>query len=297
MSISLTTIRYFVTAARYENFSRAANELYMAQSNLSKRIAELERTIGVQLFRRTGRQVRLTEAGRLLHQEWSAVLDRFDQSLRQAQALQQEQDNVLSMGILEGVHVSSLVPQRLEKFQNRNPDITLHMERCGMHRLWQEFDAGQLDMIVTSEVAGVVSPLPPSTVRHVTSTSRGAIAISTRDPLAEHGDLSLPMLRDKSFIAISQEVVPQGYRALQEVCRRAGVPVQHFANRSDLPGGGLRDIPRLGKQPFCLRPGYPAGTRGRPSLRRRHILAHESNLSHRPGGRGIPPVNAVDPSL
>ena len=223
MSITLSAIRYFVTAAKYENFSRAANELYTAQPNLSKRIAELERDIGVRLFQRVGKQVRLTEAGRLLHQEWGAALDRIDRSLARARALQQEQDNVLSLGILEGVHISPFMPQRLKEFQNRWPGVDLRLERCGMHRLWQDFDAGRLDMIVASEIGGMVPPiLPTSLVRHVMNTSRGVIAISARHPLAEHDNLSLPMLRDESFVAISQEEVPQGYRTLREVCRRAG---------------------------------------------------------------------------
>ena len=222
MSITLSAIRYFVTAAKYENFSRAANELYTAQPNLSKRIAELERDIGVRLFQRVGKQVRLTEAGRLLHQEWGTALDQIDQSLARARTLQQEQDNVLSLGVLEGVNISSLVPEHLHRFQNDHPDVILRMERCGMHRLWQEFEAGRLDMIVASEVSGMALAIPSSVVRRVLTRSRGAIAISTRHPLAEHDNLSLPMLRDESFIAISQEEVPQGYRTLREVCRRAG---------------------------------------------------------------------------
>ena len=222
MSISLNTIRYFVTAAKYENFSKAANELYTAQPNLSKRIAELERTIGVRLFRRTGKQVRLTEAGGLLHQEWAAALDRIDQSLRQAQAMQQERDNVLSLGVMEGVHISSLVPQRLREFQANHPNVTVRLERCGIHRLWQQFDTGRLDMIVTSEVSGLSPAIPLSVVRHVIDTNRGMIAINAQDPMAQHSAVTLSMLREASFIALSQEELPQNYLTLQEACRRAG---------------------------------------------------------------------------
>lgn len=222
MSISLNAIRYFVTAAKYENFSKAANELYTAQPNLSKRIAELERTIGVQLFRRTGKQVRLTEAGRLLHQEWAAALDKMDQSLRQARAMQREQDNVLSLGVLEGVNISSLVPRQLQAFQNDHPNVNLRLERCGMHRLWQEFDAGRLDMIVTSEVSGMAPSIPASIVRHVIGTNRGMIAINVRDPMAQRSAVTLSMLREESFIALSQEETPQGYLTLEEACRRVG---------------------------------------------------------------------------
>ena len=222
VSISLNAIRYFITAAKYENFSRAANELYTAQPNLSKRIAELERTIDVRLFRRTGRQVRLTEAGRHLYQEWAAALDKIDQSLRQAQSMQQEHDNVLSLGVLEGVNIPSLVPQQLQAFQTDHPDVILRLERCGMHRLWQEFDAGRLDMIVSSEVSGMGPPVPSSIVRHIIGTNRGMIAINVRAPMARHDTVTLSMLREESFIALSQEETPQGYLTLEEACRKVG---------------------------------------------------------------------------
>lgn len=219
MSISLSTIRYFVTAAKYENFSKAANELYTAQPNLSKRIAELEHTTGVRLFQRVGKQVRLTEAGRLLSKEWTDALNKIDQSLLEAKALQREQDNVLSLGVLEGVNIPSLVPRRLRAFRQEHPDILLRLERCGMHKLWQEFEAGRLDIIVTSEVSGMAPPLPASVVRHVTGVSRGVMAISVHDPIAHCDKVTLPMLRDENFIALS---TPQSHLTLQEVCRRAG---------------------------------------------------------------------------
>ncbi len=221
MNISLGAIRYFVTAAKYENFSKAANELYTAQPNLSKRIAELERATGVRLFQRIGKQVRLTEAGRLLQQEWAEALDKFDQSLAAARAMQLEQDNVLSLGVLEGVDISAFVP-RMQAFQSEHPNVILRLERCGMHRLWQEFDAGGLDMIVTSEASGTAPVTPPSVARYVAGTNRGMIAINVSDPMARHATVTLSMLREESFIALAQEATPQGYLALQEACRRAG---------------------------------------------------------------------------
>ena len=59
-------------------------------------------------------------------------------------------------------------------------------------------------------------------VRHVIDTSRGVIAINTQDPMAQRSAVTLSMLREASFIALSQEETPQGYLTLQEACRRAG---------------------------------------------------------------------------
>ena len=222
MNITLTTMRYFIEAARYENFSKAAIQLYTAQPNLSKKIAELERTIGVRLFQRTGKQVRLTAAGQYLYQEWSAALDQVDRSMRRARAMEQEQQDTLTLGILEGLTVGQDASEQLESLRERYPRVQLRLERCGIHRLWQRFEDRSLDMIVTSELGGTAPAVQSSIVRRVVSACRGVIAINVRNPMAEHSTVTLSMLRDESFIAISQEASPQGYRTIREACRRVG---------------------------------------------------------------------------
>ena len=64
--MELFQLRYFVAAGRKLNFSRAAESLYVSQPSLSQQIARLESELGTSLFHRTGRRVRLTQAGQAL---------------------------------------------------------------------------------------------------------------------------------------------------------------------------------------------------------------------------------------
>jgi DNA-binding transcriptional LysR family regulator len=71
-------LRYFVTVARERNFTRAAEKLHIAQPPLSRQIQQLEEEVGMVLFDRDSRPLRLTEAGRLLYEHAAQVLERFD---------------------------------------------------------------------------------------------------------------------------------------------------------------------------------------------------------------------------
>jgi DNA-binding transcriptional LysR family regulator len=60
MMINFQALRYFEMVARHEHFTKAANELFISQSTLSKAIDNLERDIGVKLFEKNGRNIQLT---------------------------------------------------------------------------------------------------------------------------------------------------------------------------------------------------------------------------------------------
>src|SRR4030042_3996210 len=60
-------LEVFYAVARHLNFSRAAEELYISQPAVSKHVKDLERDLGVDLFRRNGRRGELTDAGRLVY--------------------------------------------------------------------------------------------------------------------------------------------------------------------------------------------------------------------------------------
>lgn len=120
----LSRLRPFEAAARYESFSRAAEELGMTQTAVSKQIAALERELGVALFERRNRAVFLTDAGRRLGRVVGAALSDITTELATVQGQRRSGELILHCQLCEAFYW--LMP-RLARFHERHPGVELRV--------------------------------------------------------------------------------------------------------------------------------------------------------------------------
>src|SRR5882757_2215088 len=85
--MELRHLRYFVAVAEVLNFTRAAEQLRLAQPALSRQVADLEDELGVDLLKRTSHGVQLTAEGKLYLDEARQILRRTDESIMKVRAL------------------------------------------------------------------------------------------------------------------------------------------------------------------------------------------------------------------
>lgn len=84
--MELRVLRYFLTVAREESITKAAEALYITQPTLSRQIAELEEEIGTLLFVRSNRNVTLTDAGRLFRRRAEEMLE-LEEKIKDARSI------------------------------------------------------------------------------------------------------------------------------------------------------------------------------------------------------------------
>lgn len=139
----LAALRAFDAVARHRSFRAAAAELAVTQSAVSHQVAELERRLGVQLFRRTSRRVELTEAG-ATYQPY--VRDAFDR-IEQGTLLVTRGGTTLDVQVYVTVAVRWLIP-RLHSFNQLHPDTRVRLNTSTLD--W-EFDdrAGDVAVVCT----------------------------------------------------------------------------------------------------------------------------------------------------
>ncbi|WP_252835167.1 LysR substrate-binding domain-containing protein [Ciceribacter sp. RN22] len=120
---SLAVLRCFEAAAKHESFTAAAEELGLTQGAISRHVKELEDQIGVALFRREGRGVRLTDAGRNFAGELLGDLDRLRRTIAHAVAAGSS-TQLLSIAVLPTFGSRWLVP-RLPDFKSGRENLEL----------------------------------------------------------------------------------------------------------------------------------------------------------------------------
>ncbi|WP_341958640.1 LysR substrate-binding domain-containing protein [Pseudomonas sp. RC10] len=122
---SMSLLLAFEAAARHESYTRAAVELSLTQSAVSRQVQALEQQLGLTLFRREGRQVQLTDVGRLYQREMSDALGRIRSATLQAIAYQSGGGS-LRLATLPTFGSKWLLP-RLHDFYTNHPGMLVHI--------------------------------------------------------------------------------------------------------------------------------------------------------------------------
>ena len=121
--VDILSISYFVTAAENMSFSAAARILYVSQPTISKSIAKLETELGLSLFNRHGKTVKLTAAGQLLYYDFKTLLQIVDEIKLHAKDVGNAVSGIVSVSVPKNMDLSRLIPGFLNKFTNDNPGI------------------------------------------------------------------------------------------------------------------------------------------------------------------------------
>lgn len=115
----------FDAAARYESFTKAAEELSLTQSAVCRQVAGLEQFLGVSLFLRSKRGVKLTEAGLAYSRQMAARLDEVERDTLSLMS-RRGAGGTLELAVVPTFATRWLIP-RLGDFQRQHPDITLNL--------------------------------------------------------------------------------------------------------------------------------------------------------------------------
>lgn len=124
--MDIQQLKYFLTLARELHFWKTAEQVSISQSSLSRQIQALENEIGIQLFTRNKRNVQLTDAGKFLEQEWTAIMNKLNQVHRQAKKIDEGNTGVISI-TYPGSIAFSFLPNFLKNLNTNLPELKVEL--------------------------------------------------------------------------------------------------------------------------------------------------------------------------
>lgn len=147
MNIDLNLYYIFFIVAKYQNITRAAEELYVSQPSVTQAIHSLERQIGASLFVRTKRGVVLTEEAKVLFQFIQEGITYIQNGEKKFQELMNLQSGTLKIGASTTVTQHVLLPY-LQKFQTQYPNISISITNHLTTDLIKLLRNGSVDLLI-----------------------------------------------------------------------------------------------------------------------------------------------------
>ncbi|MDA0129557.1 LysR family transcriptional regulator [Vibrio sp. MarTm2] len=143
--MDLKRLHYFNQLAKTGNFTKAADQLGIAQSALSTSIKKLEQQLGLKLVNRTERQMSLTAEGQVLLRHAKIILEDVEQAEKELQELKGLTSGVIKFGA-PAMLASYFLPDALEQFKKAYPGIQINIHEAGTATLAQMLVNGELDL-------------------------------------------------------------------------------------------------------------------------------------------------------
>ncbi|WP_321968941.1 LysR family transcriptional regulator [Paraburkholderia tropica] len=193
------SLRYFLVAAERLHFGQAAEELGVAQPALSQRIKTLEARVGVRLFDRSRRAVRLTDAGHVFLNEARRLVDMADRAVRLARAAEKGNAGELHIGYGGSVIFVPKVCALLKNFQQSFPDVSVLMHECKVEEQLQGITTGHLDAAL---LWGPIGPGYPSLRELVFARAAMSVVLQRDHPLAARNEVSLQDMEGENLVAL-----------------------------------------------------------------------------------------------
>lgn len=196
--MDIETLRLFICLAENLSFTKTAKQMYMSQSSLSNKIAELESQVGVPLIERTTRSITFTPAGEYFLQEAKYLVDRFTQLTLRTRQIANGNMGTLSVGYLDLLG-ADVVEAAVVHFCRKYPEVNLRLSKLNYPHLLKA--VGEMDIDVAFTMNNDMEDTIP-VVGEPLLTGRLKVLVNEDHPLAERKSVKLSELKDEPLLVV-----------------------------------------------------------------------------------------------
>src|SRR5262245_13028396 len=143
----------FRVAGRLQHVTRAAEQLGTSQPALSRSLARLQAELGVQLFRRAGRSIRLTKPGELFLLRVERALDEIENGRRELADFKAVDRGTIALGFLRTLG-ARYIPELVRRFSSVHPSVRFAFVQNNSATIEAQLDRGELDLVFVAVPPG-----------------------------------------------------------------------------------------------------------------------------------------------
>lgn len=201
--MEIRQLRYFVSAARHLNFTKAAKECFIVQSAMTAQIANLEEELGVRLFDRLPRGLALTDAGSFFLTRAKALVQEAQRTEAEMNAFQAGYEAVLRVGYYGEAFKADLI-EILRTYRREEPYVKVLLYQMDVDRLKKSLQDGALDVVIG--VRGSVFAEEEWAELDLIAEIGPSLVVGKDHPLTERESVTMAELADLPRIRFSGSI-------------------------------------------------------------------------------------------
>ncbi|MEJ8544333.1 LysR family transcriptional regulator [Brevibacillus borstelensis] len=210
--MELRQIQYFIEVAKREHVTEASHALHIAQSAVSRQIVNLEAELGVNLFIRDGRNVRLTPIGKVFLEHMEQAMKVIDKAKREIEEFLDPERGTIRIGFPSSLAAYTL-PTVISAFREQHPHVQFHLRQGSYRYLIDAVIKGEIDL-------ALLGPVPKDekqVIGHTLFLEKIVALLPSHHRLAGEARLQLSQLREEGFV-----LFPEGFILRELVVQACG---------------------------------------------------------------------------
>jgi DNA-binding transcriptional LysR family regulator len=215
--VELRHLRYFTTVAESGGFGRAARLLNVAQSAISEQVHDLEAELGVKLFDRNNRRIKLTGHGEQFFDDAQKILQLTEKAVTNVKRSLEGEIGTLTIGFFVG-GTGTFFPALIKEFRGTLPDVQVSLVEMAPAMQHQALHAGTIDVAFTR-------PIQPANAAFLRSelfeTEPLDAVMPATHPLAKKRKLAISELANERFILNDRKYSPATFDKVITLCTEA----------------------------------------------------------------------------
>lgn len=216
--MNIQSLRYFISVTKHLNFTKAAEEFYIAQSAMSQQILRLEKELDVSLFDRSYKNITLTHEGTVFLEDACCIVNRYDRAIAKLKNLKKDCKDVIHIAF-NGQYERVFFPDLMSIFLNSYPNIQLKLHFCPLNKIEYELEQGVYDLVIGYPYEFIDNKILQTITLFRDNIS---LAVNHSHPITQKESIDFMEFKEESILMVQESDSPKNFSRMKQDLQKYG---------------------------------------------------------------------------